>query len=430
MRSIKQDGVGWGRQIMTLASLRPFRPLSIVVAGALATPGFAAERKPVPLPSVATASNLPSPAMRLASPNPTKKVAYASKRNITGAAERKPIASPRIASARNSSSPAARLGPPKPTRKVYASQPRSVGPRSPAAQNQQKTASGEVFAPNELIVRPASPFGTWLPVTNLVVGQSVTIKVNDQGSYVVGRAVDVSQAVAQPVAIVGQGVARKAPPNPNRKVTYASKQQIAGHGDLTAKNKQASASAAPSSGVANSYSIRQETTRGERFAPSELTAAHATSPFGTRVRVTNLTNAQSVTVGSSHGDRYVTDRVVNISRSAAKIVGPGVARQAPANPTRKVTYASKRHIAGHHSPFVQNKPASAPAVARNSWPRRAATSSANRNRTHASGITPISTPHSTETSRRPHRRTFLPVWRVSIRANKRPRTVRIFLQTS
>ena len=44
------------------------------------------------------------------------------------------------------------------------------------------------------------------------------------------------------------------------------------------------------------YSHHTRTASGERFNPRELTAAHRTLPFGTRVRVTELTTGRSVTL--------------------------------------------------------------------------------------------------------------------------------------
>ena len=44
------------------------------------------------------------------------------------------------------------------------------------------------------------------------------------------------------------------------------------------------------------------TTNGERFRKGTLTAAHRTLPFGTKVRITNLSNGQSVVVRiNNHG---------------------------------------------------------------------------------------------------------------------------------
>jgi rare lipoprotein A len=61
----------------------------------------------------------------------------------------------------------------------------------------------------------------------------------------------------------------------------------------------------------------------------ELTAAHRTLPFGTRVRVTNVTTGRSVTVLVNDRGPFVTGRIVDVSYSAAEmlgIIGRGVAK--------------------------------------------------------------------------------------------------------
>jgi len=73
--------------------------------------------------------------------------------------------------------------------------------------------------------------------------------------------------------------------------------------------------------VASFYSREQKTANGEDFAPNELTAAHRTLPFGTRVRVINLANGQSVTVRINDRGPYVAGRVVDVSQSAAQSLG-------------------------------------------------------------------------------------------------------------
>lgn len=81
------------------------------------------------------------------------------------------------------------------------------------------------------------------------------------------------------------------------------------------------ASAKPGSGVASYYSEGSETASGERFDPNELTAAHPTLPFGTRLRVTNLKTGRSVTVRVNDRGPYVPGRVVDVSYSAARALG-------------------------------------------------------------------------------------------------------------
>jgi rare lipoprotein A len=60
----------------------------------------------------------------------------------------------------------------------------------------------------------------------------------------------------------------------------------------------------------------------------ELTAAHRTLPFGTRLRVTNLMNGRSVTVTITDRGPFVKQRVLDLSYAAAReigMIGPGMA---------------------------------------------------------------------------------------------------------
>jgi len=84
-----------------------------------------------------------------------------------------------------------------------------------------------------------------------------------------------------------------------------------------------------SQGIASFYSEGTQTASGEKFDANELTAAHPTLPFGTKLRVTNVTNGQSVTVRVNDRGPYVPGRVVDVSYSAARtlgMVGGGVAK--------------------------------------------------------------------------------------------------------
>jgi rare lipoprotein A (peptidoglycan hydrolase) len=74
---------------------------------------------------------------------------------------------------------------------------------------------------------------------------------------------------------------------------------------------------------------RNKTASGEKFNTHELTAAHPTLPFGTRLRVTNIASGQSVTVRVNDRGPYVRGRVVDVSYAAAEtlgMVGGGVAK--------------------------------------------------------------------------------------------------------
>jgi rare lipoprotein A len=74
-------------------------------------------------------------------------------------------------------------------------------------------------------------------------------------------------------------------------------------------------------GVASFYSYDTETASGEKFDPNELTAAHPTLPFGTKLRVTNTSTGRSVTVRVNDRGPYVPGRVVDVSYSAAQALG-------------------------------------------------------------------------------------------------------------
>jgi rare lipoprotein A len=74
-------------------------------------------------------------------------------------------------------------------------------------------------------------------------------------------------------------------------------------------------------GVASFYTDDTETASGEKFDPHQLTAAHRTLPFGTRLRVTNVATGQSVTVRINDRGPFVSGRAVDLSHSAAETIG-------------------------------------------------------------------------------------------------------------
>ncbi|QXF13601.1 septal ring lytic transglycosylase RlpA family protein [Sphingopyxis terrae subsp. terrae] len=63
------------------------------------------------------------------------------------------------------------------------------------------------------------------------------------------------------------------------------------------------------------------TASGERFDPDQMTAAHPTLAFGSKVRVTNLSNGQSVIVRVNDRGPFGGRRVIDISQAAAKEIG-------------------------------------------------------------------------------------------------------------
>jgi rare lipoprotein A len=63
------------------------------------------------------------------------------------------------------------------------------------------------------------------------------------------------------------------------------------------------------------------TASGEKYRSSKLTAAHKTLPFGTRIRVTNLSNNETVEVIVNDRGPYVENRIIDLSKAAAEKLG-------------------------------------------------------------------------------------------------------------
>ena len=65
----------------------------------------------------------------------------------------------------------------------------------------------------------------------------------------------------------------------------------------------------------------QPTASGEKYKHNKLTAAHKSLPFGTKVKVTNVANSQTVEVIINDRGPYVDGRIIDLSRSAAEQLG-------------------------------------------------------------------------------------------------------------
>lgn len=63
------------------------------------------------------------------------------------------------------------------------------------------------------------------------------------------------------------------------------------------------------------------TASGERFDPGQLTAAHRTLPFGSKVRVTNMSTGDSVIVRINDRGPFHRGRVIDVSHAAAREIG-------------------------------------------------------------------------------------------------------------
>jgi peptidoglycan lytic transglycosylase len=124
---------------------------------------------------------------------------------------------------------------------------------------------------------------------------------------------------------------RQASLDPNRETSFVTKRRVAVAKKHTpfAHHNNAAGTEVASHGVASFYTEGTQTANGEKFDTHELTAAHPSLPFGTKLRVTNVATGQSVTVRVNDRGPFVAGRVVDVSYAAAEslgMVGRGIAK--------------------------------------------------------------------------------------------------------
>ena len=119
------------------------------------------------------------------------------------------------------------------------------------------------------------------------------------------------------------GPSRHASLNHDRTASFFTNRRVASARKHTpfARSNNATPTQIASQGVASFYTEGQQTASGEKFDTHDLTAAHPTLPFGTRLRVTNVATGRSVTVRVNDRGPYVPGRVVDVSHSAANALG-------------------------------------------------------------------------------------------------------------
>lgn len=71
------------------------------------------------------------------------------------------------------------------------------------------TASGEIFDRTALTAaHPCLPFGTWVTVAAVDTGRTVLVRINDRGPFRAGRDIDLSEAAARQLGLMGRGLRR------------------------------------------------------------------------------------------------------------------------------------------------------------------------------------------------------------------------------
>lgn len=94
--------------------------------------------------------------------------------------------------------------------------------------------------------------------------------------------------------------------------------------EMPSTDQQVQEGRAIDTGVASWYGERfhgRRTASGETFDMTQLTAAHKSLPFGTRVRVRNLDNGREVEVRINDRGPFTPGRVIDLSHAAAAAIG-------------------------------------------------------------------------------------------------------------
>ena len=80
----------------------------------------------------------------------------------------------------------------------------------------------------------------------------------------------------------------------------------------------------PQTGEASWYGAKhqgKQTASGTTFDQARLTAAHPSLPFGSKIKVTNLSNGKSVEVEIIDRGPFAENRIIDLSQAAAKALG-------------------------------------------------------------------------------------------------------------
>ncbi|MFF5176942.1 septal ring lytic transglycosylase RlpA family protein [Micromonospora sp. NPDC000316] len=131
-----------------------------------------------------------------------------------------------------------------------------------------------------------------------------------------------SPAASSPVASPSASVSPSASPSPSasrspQAASRAKARTATPKPSATAKKTTPAAKVVQSGSCgASFYSDGQLTANGESFNPNELTAAHKTLPFNTKVRVTNPNSGKSVVVRINDRGPFIDGRCLDLSRAA------------------------------------------------------------------------------------------------------------------
>ena len=140
---------------------------------------------------------------------------------------------------------------------------------------------------------------------------------------------DVSSIAKKQVPKPGAGlssIAKKQVPKPGAGLSSIAKKQVPKPGASVSSvaKKQVPKPVAGMSGIASVYNEKgTRSASGEIINPKNLTAAHRSLSFGTKVRVVNKRNGRSVVVRIIDRGPFIRGRVIDLSPAAARALGLG-----------------------------------------------------------------------------------------------------------
>lgn len=213
----------------------------------------------------------------------------------------------------------------------------------------QKMASGETYDPSALTIAHRSlPFGTRVRLTDPENKRSVDAFVNDRMTIVEAQDIRISKRIAvqlgilygasallqveqiveePPVAVALEKPEAPPPVVQNIPMPAVPSVPVPVPPQTVIQPQKANPSVAEANavkrtitGVASYYADKfngRQTASGEIFNNEDYTAAHRTLMFGTRLRVTNLSNGRSVEVRVNDRGPFTDTREIDLSRRAA-----------------------------------------------------------------------------------------------------------------
>lgn len=125
-------------------------------------------------------------------------------------------------------------------------------------------------------------------------------------------------------AVAKENAAKAATKKAVPAVQNVGKSSISGQVHKTSYSLGGASAKIAQSGVASYYGPGfhgRRTANGETFNMNAMTAAHRTLPFGTQLKVTNLSNGRTAIVRVNDRGPYAHGRIIDLSVAAAKQIG-------------------------------------------------------------------------------------------------------------